>query len=309
MDTKKFFKNFAAIFFTASILFSPLASAEESTTWTYETINPQVMGYVEKLPVKKGTYKNRQRPILIQGAMTSEVGELIKALENPVVYWHRHYLFVAGTYKNYPVVVSRTEIGMENAAAATVLAMEKFNPIAIVNQGTAGGYDPALHLNDIVIGEKSVNCSAYMEEFMPAGEFDITKKKLRGSYAYTGKDEFERVPAFVADEKLLKIARRAALGKDFNVTVGTIGSADSWNNSIDHINFLRETYGVDCEEMETNSVAQMCYTVGLPFIGIRVISDNAVNGEKFELSTAEKGQQFSLLVVEKIINDIKVGRF
>lgn len=309
MIAKNFFKIFATIFFSTCILFSPIAGAEKNVAWTYDVINPQVMGYVEKLPVKTGNYKNRQRPILIQGAMTSEVGELIKALEKPVVYWHMHYLFVAGTYKDYPVVISRTEIGMENAAASTVLAIEKFNPIAIINQGTAGGYDPALHLNDIVIGEKSINCSAYIEDYMPAGEYDVTKKKLRGIPAYTGIYEFVRVPEFAADEKLLKIAKRAALDKNFNVTVGTIGSADSWHNSVDHINFLHEKYGIDCEEMETNSAAQMCYTAGVPFIGVRVISDNALTGEKFELSTAADSQNFSLLVAEKLIREIKLGRF
>ena len=306
---KNFCKIFAAVFFSASILFTPPASAETQEI-TYDIINPQVMGYVATLPVSEKNYRSSKRPILIQGAMTAEVGELIKALENPVVYWHMHYLFVAGTYKNYPVVVSRTEIGMENAAAATVLAIEKFNPIAVINQGTAGSYAPNLHLNDIVIGEKSINCGAYYEEYSPAGEYDITKQRLRGISAYTGIDEFERVPYFSADEKLLKVAKRtAARNKKWNVTLGTIGSANGWNNAVDHINFLRDSFGIDCEEMEVNAVALICHNAGTPFIGIRVISDNSITGEKFTLSTALNGQDFALLVLERLVRDVKLGRF
>ena len=47
--------------------------------------------------------------------------------------------FYKGTINDYPVVVSVTEIGMTNAAVATTLGIENFNPIAIINQGTAGG--------------------------------------------------------------------------------------------------------------------------------------------------------------------------
>ncbi len=303
---KKFFIIVAATFFVTF-------SVENAEALTYDEINPVVEKYVADLPTKKN-YKSRQRPILIQGAMTAEVGTLIKSLKNPVVYWDMHYLFVAGTYKNYPVVVSRTEIGMENAAAATALAIKYFNPIAVINQGTAGGYAPNLHLNDIVIGDKSINCSMYKEEYQAAGEYDITKQTLRGTPAYdkNNKDltEFNRFFEFNPDEKLLKIAKRtAALNPNWNVTVGTIGSANGWNNAVDHINFLRDKYGVDCEEMETNAVAQICHNAEVPFIGIRVISDNSIIGESFDLSTALKGQDFALIFTDRLIREIKAGRF
>ena len=305
-----FIKKFFIIAVTILFVTGNLASAG---TVTYDEINPVVEKYVADLPTKKN-YKSRQRPILIQGAMTAEVGTLIKSLKNPVVYWDMHYLFVAGTYKNYPVVISRTEIGMENAAAATSLAIKYFNPIAVINQGTAGGYAPNLHLNDIVIGDKSINCSMYKEEYQAAGEYDITKQTLRGTPAYdkNSKDltEFNRFSEFNPDEKLLKIAKRtAALNPNWNVTVGTIGSANGWNNAVDHINFLRDKYGVDCEEMETNAAAQICHNAEVPFIGIRVISDNSVIGESFDLSTALNGQDFALIFTDRLIREIKAGRF
>lgn len=306
----KFLALLIAIFSLLYGIFTPIVSA---ATLTFDQINPQVEGYVASLPTAKKAYKSSQRPILIQGAMTAEVGNLINALKNPVVYWHMHYLFVAGTYKNYPVVVSRTGVGMENAAAATVIAIEKFNPIAVINQGTAGGYLPNLHVNDIVIGDRSINYSAYKEEYSPAGEYDITKQKLRGISAYDKDNqettEFRRFSDFKPDERLLQVAKTtAALNKNWNVTPGTIGSADSWNNAIDHIAFLRDTYGVACEEMETNAVAQMCHTADIPFIGIRIISDNAVTGEDFELSSALPCQDFTLLVVERYIKTLKISK-
>ena len=56
--------------------------------------------------------------------------------------------FYKGTINNYPVIVSRTEVGMTNAAVATTLGIENFNPVAIINQGSTGGHDPNLHQFD-----------------------------------------------------------------------------------------------------------------------------------------------------------------
>lgn len=123
----------AAVFLT----FAPVqVSAEivESTIAAEFAVDTEKL--IDSLPVAKGKYKSRQRPILIQGAMNSEIGILVRALKNPVVYRHLNYVYIAGTYKNYPVVISRTEEVIPNAAASTALALTNFNPVAVINQGT-----------------------------------------------------------------------------------------------------------------------------------------------------------------------------
>src|SRR5712664_769993 len=59
------------------------------------------------------------------------------------------------------IVISRTEMGPINAAAATALGIEKFHPAAIINQGTAGAHSVQLALWDIVVGEYSTDYSAF----------------------------------------------------------------------------------------------------------------------------------------------------
>ena len=73
---------------------------------------------------------------------------LQNATEERVSGW----TFWRGTIDGYPVVISKTLKGMENAAAATALAAERYHPVAIINQGTAGGHVPELHVYDIVLG-------------------------------------------------------------------------------------------------------------------------------------------------------------
>ena len=57
--------------------------------------------------------------------------------------------------------------------------------------------------------------------------------------------------------------------------------------------------------METNIVAQICQNAGVPFIGIRVISNNVTtNNSRYVPESAKIGQDFVLLVVEDYIHDV-----
>lgn len=273
-----------------------------------DALTASIEQYYESLPQAKRDYKSRLRPILIQGAMNIETDALVRSLKKPVVYRYNNYLFVAGTYRNYPIVISRTEQGLSNAAASTILAIEKFNPVVVINQGTAGGSDPAVHVGDIVIGEKSIPSSAFWTEQSPAGAgVDYTDQEMRGVYAYDRVDEtFKRRGEFFADRTLLELAKRVAASTDaeFTSVTGTIASADWWMSWVDYVNFLRERYGITASEMETVSVAQICHNENIPFIGIRVISDNDINDEDYRFDVSDRSQKFALLLAERYIIDV-----
>ena len=59
---------------------------------------------------------------------------------------------------------------MENTAAATAVAIEKYNPIAIINQGTSGGHDPNLNVFDIVLGKRTTNIGSLKTANMDENE-------------------------------------------------------------------------------------------------------------------------------------------
>lgn len=295
---------FSAIFFLLfSLAISNFVSADSQSP--EESADENIQKILDRIPEKKH-YKSRQRPIMIQGAMNVEIDRLVRTLKNPVAYKFSKYVYFAGTYKNYPVVIVRTEQGMSNAAASTVIGINEFNPVAVINQGTAGGHDYKVHVNDIVIGEKTFETFAIKTDFNAAGDgVGITNQEMRGVYAYDHEQKtFRKYTEFLADPKLFRIAKQTAdEHKEFNVTVGTIATADAWLENVDYINFLNEKYSSTCEEMETHAAAHICQNLGVPFIGIRVISDNCLNYEDWDVATAYTGQDFVLLVVEKLIEE------
>ena len=74
------------------------------------------------------------------------------------------FVFYKGTVDNYPVIVAKTGKGMENTAAATAVAIEKYKPQAIINQGTSGGHDPNLNVFDIVLGKQVANIGSLKQQ-------------------------------------------------------------------------------------------------------------------------------------------------
>src|SRR5262249_49044408 len=77
--------------------------------------------------------------IAVQGALDSELQPLLAALEGKEQIQIAAWTFWRGRIGAKRVVVSRTEVGPINAAAATTLAIVNFKPKLIINQGTAGG--------------------------------------------------------------------------------------------------------------------------------------------------------------------------
>lgn len=252
----------------------------------------------------EAAYDSAKRPLLLEGAMGIETTTMIEALTDPTEYTLGQYDYVAGTYCGYPVVVCRTEQGEANAAASTALAMEFFNPVAVINQGTSGGHDPALHTYDIVIGKQSFDGSAWKSGTSAKGVgVDYKDIEMQGVYAYdktAGK--FTQQVYFAADATLLTAAN--AVKNTYtqgSVVNGIIDSCDAWNNQVDRMLYLYETFGSSCEEMETNAVAQVCKTYDIPFLGVRILSNTGIHGESFDWKTGAACQSYVLNVAKQYI--------
>jgi adenosylhomocysteine nucleosidase len=251
------------------------------------------------------------RPLVVQGAMDIEIRKLAGALkavqEEKVGGW----TFWRGTVDGYPVVVSKTLKGMSNAAAATVLATERYHAAAIINQGTAGGHQPDLHVYDIVLGIDTVNLGSFKTGYRARGlgsEFaEWSPLDLMRSDGSAGQDPSARTMRhFHGDEGLLAAAHgvrdRYRKGR---VVDGVIGSSEIWNSELDRIARMHDAFGTAAEEMETASAAQIAGLFQVPFLGIRIVSNNITNGGAYDAQTAEACQEYVFDVVKRYIGTRK----
>ena len=246
-------------------------------------------------------------PILVQGAMTIEVQQLASRLDHATEEHVGGWVFWRGTVDGYPVVVEKTQKGVANAAAATAIAIDRFHPVAIINQGTAGGHDPALRNYDIVVGATAVSIAAWRSQFREAGKgsnpLDWRPMDLTAADGSASSDpNARRVAKFAADGVLLAAARSASTAYTRGrVVEGIIGSSDMWNDELDLIAKYHADYGTSAEEMETAPAAQVAKEFSVPFIGIRVLSDNITNANAYDPKTAEACEEFVYQVVKAYV--------
>ncbi len=252
--------------------------------------------------------ENDQRPIMIQGPMPIEAEKFAQKLENVKEEKSGDFVFYIGTLDDYPVIVAKTGKGMENTAAATAVAIEKYNPVAIINQGTSGGHDPNLNVFDIVLGKRTTNLGALKTGDKGENEgIDPTTWKpmdLMASEGSAGEDPNAEKARFYEGDKELLTAANAVKDKysKGKIVEGTIGSADVWNNEVDRIKWFHTKFGTSVEEMEGAAAAQIAKAYDVPFLGIRVLSNNKVNGGQYNPDTATACQEYVYEVVKQYIS-------
>jgi adenosylhomocysteine nucleosidase len=248
------------------------------------------------------------RPVIVQGAMDLEVKKFASRLDNVSALRVGGWTFWRGTLDGYPVIVSKTLKGVSNSAAATAIAAERYHPVAIVNQGTAGGHDRQLHVYDIVLGKYSVNLGAFKTAYRKPGQgSDLLGWKpldLTASEGSAGEDPNEQtMRRFQGNDQLLAAAESVKhLYHKGRVVEGVIGSSEIWNSELDRIQRFHSQYGTTVEEMETASAAQIAGFFQIPFLGIRVLSNNITNGGTYDAKTGEACQEYVYDVVKAYID-------
>nr|WP_320146149.1 5'-methylthioadenosine/S-adenosylhomocysteine nucleosidase [uncultured Anaeromusa sp.] len=219
--------------------------------------------------------------VLIQGAMEIEIRTLVERLEEPQTVMIDGWTYWQGRVDDQKVVVSQTKVGTTNAAAATLLGIQHFSPTVIINQGTAGGYPAWLHQGDLIIGATITNAGAVNVARREAGQgLEVREWSVR--------DEFGPV-RWRSDAHLVRLAE--ALKEVYSqgrVHTGTIFSSDRWSRELDYIAYWQKKENVLGEEMEAAASAQLAAAYQIPYLCIRVVSNNEAAKEPWEPAEAER---------------------
>ena len=82
-----------------------------------------------------------------------EIKKIMSKIEEKNIY---ELIFFTGVINNVEVVLVEAGVGKVNASRVTQILIDKFNPKAIINVGSAAGCNDELEIGDIVIGNKLV---------------------------------------------------------------------------------------------------------------------------------------------------------
>lgn len=240
-----------------------------------------------------------EKPIVIQGAMEVEIKNLKEALENCEKIIIDGYVFYKGLYKNYPMIISLTQIGSINSTIATILAIKEFSPLCIINQGVSGGQAKNICQGDLVIGTECKNSASRDTKLKKEGEgTNPFEWEIVNFY------DDEEITTYKSDEYLVKIAKEVADNyKIGNVHTGILGSADTWDREADYVLWLNKNLGIISADMESIGTYTVAKKYNIPVIGIRVISDNAILKQIYNRNVAGVAEEFVLNMAETIIKD------
>ncbi|MGM0520856.1 MAG: 5'-methylthioadenosine/S-adenosylhomocysteine nucleosidase [Pseudomonadota bacterium] len=200
----------------------------------------------------------------IIGAMAQEVAILAEQLTNAERHDHAGFTFYCGERHGLDVIILQSGIGKVNAAVGTAVLLERYQPEAVINTGSAGGFAMDLAIGDVIISDE-----------VRHHDVDVT------AFGY----EMGQVPgmpaAFAADPELRNEARRAVQAlNEVNVKEGMIATGDSFMADPERVERTRTLFPTMLAvEMEAAAIAQTCHLFGCPFVVIRALSDIPGSGD------------------------------
>ena len=207
--------------------------------------------------------------IAIIGALEKEVRGIYAALEDGFTENVAGLHVAGGRFAGHDVVATTAGMGTVNVAAATQLLVSVYGADTVIFSGIAGGLNPALHIDDVVIGERlryTDTDTALIAESAPCLE------------------EFVSTPALVdLAEQVLRARGYAAIGDGsrrlgaedaLGYLRGTIATGNRFVTGAQMRAAVVEATQADCAEMEGAAVAHIAAKNGVDCLVLRAISDN-----------------------------------
>ena len=227
------------------------------------------------------------RKIAIIGAMAEEVERLASHLENRQTRQHAGSTFHSGHLHGVEVVILQSGIGKVNAAVGTTQLLEVYQPDAVINTGSAGGFGVDLDVGDVVISSE-------------VRHHDVDAVVFGYEYG-----QVPQMPAaYAPDPHLVNVARECIEGLgELRVAEGLICTGDIFMADKAAVDQARERFpSMLAAEMEAAAIAQTCHLYDCPFVVIRALSDIA--GKESDLSFQafiEKAATHSAMMVEAMV--------
>ena len=187
-------------------------------------------------------------------AMSSEHRQVAQLLEDKQEHTEGIYAYTVGKIKNNTIILTQCGIGKVNAAAGAVELIRNYQPDCIISTGVAGGIDTCLKVMDVVAS------SAIVYHDVWCGDGNVY-------------GQIQGMPAmFEGNQTLFNCAM--SLDTDTAIHGGLICTGDKFITDRKELNEIKGNFPDGLAvDMESASIAQVCYIYKVPFISFRIISD------------------------------------
>lgn len=225
----------------------------------------------------------------IIGAMEVEIQGLRRRLEAPETAVISGIEFVSGTLEGTPVVLAVCGVGKVFAALCAQTMILRFGVQQIINTGVAGTLCRELGIGDVAISRDVVQ-----------HDMDITG--LGEPHGFLNGPDLIHIPA---DPGLVQLAEQVVRAQGLTCQVGTIATGDQFLCDSGRKAWIHQTFGALAGEMEGGSIGTVCYVNHVPFVILRVMSDDAdghapENFPAFAAQSAETSIRITAEVVRRL---------
>lgn len=167
-------------------------------------------------------------------------------------------------------------IGKVNAAAATQLALDRWQPESIVNLGVAGGLDARLKIGEVFAISRCFQC-----------DFDLS--------------EVNHTPRGTPDEYDTPWFELASAAADLPRAICATG--DFYSNRDGDYDFVHGQMGATLRDMELGAIGHVCRRAQVPCMALKAVSDVHVPGlppptEQFSVNLATAVDALAVKVEE-----------
>ncbi|HXE98317.1 MAG TPA: futalosine hydrolase [Dongiaceae bacterium] len=238
------------------------------------------------------------KPLVIIAAVPQEVELLEKALAHSGRVKTGGFERIEGTIGGLRVVVCAGGVGKANAAAATAVMIDRYQPQLVINTGCAGAYiGSGLSIGNLVVASEEILADEGV--VVAEGWKDLRYMKIP-SVEQGGLNCYNVLPlSRHASEQAMRLAEYygVILRRGRFATVSTCSGTRLYGAEL----FLR--WNALAENMEGAAVAQVCLRCGVDCLEIRGISNmvDERDMKTWEITRAvEAAQRFVLKYLEEL---------
>jgi adenosylhomocysteine nucleosidase len=213
--------------------------------------------------------------IVLLTGLRAEANLLEAALIHPLELLVAGKRFVLGSFRDTPIAFTWTGMGKVNAAMITMLALQRFQPQALIGTGIAGALHPDHLTGDVVLAERVAQYD-YGELTAEGVRIQPTRNphtnEANPLFFPADPQLVQSATRQLGDIRLLQLAEASAR-RPPSIHVGVIVSGDGFAPLLVNRRTLHNQFDAQAIDMESGAMAQVCWVHRTPFLAIRGISD------------------------------------